>query len=74
MPGTSGPDLTTQLKELRPELSVVYMPGYTEEAIVHHGVLKPGVAFLHKPFAAETLGHKLREVLDRSKRRLGGEI
>jgi hypothetical protein len=42
------------------------MSGYTEEAIVQHGIVKPGIAFLHKPFTSETLGRKLREVLDRT--------
>ncbi len=65
MPGPSGPDLTKQLVEQRPELRVIYMSGYTEERIVHHGVLKPGIAFLHKPFTSETLGQKIREALDR---------
>jgi two-component system cell cycle sensor histidine kinase/response regulator CckA len=46
-------------------LKVIYMSGYTEEAIVRHGVLEPGIAFLHKPFNSETLGRKIREVLDR---------
>ena len=49
----------------RPYLKVIYMSGYTEEAIVHHGVLNPGVAFLHKPFSSDALGRKIREVLDR---------
>jgi len=44
---------------------IFYMSGYTEEAIVHHEVVNPGIAFLHKPFTSETLGRKLREVLDR---------
>jgi DNA-binding NtrC family response regulator len=65
MPGASGPELTRQLIERQPALKVIYMSGYTEEAIVHHGVLKPGIAFLHKPFTSETLGRKVREVLDR---------
>jgi two-component system cell cycle sensor histidine kinase/response regulator CckA len=65
MPGASGPELTRQLVERRPALKVIYMSGYTEEAIVHHGVLDPGIAFLHKPFTSETLGRKIREVLDR---------
>jgi FixJ family two-component response regulator len=46
-------------------LKVIYMSGYTDEAIVQHGVLKPGIAFLHKPFTSEALGRKIREVLDR---------
>jgi PAS domain S-box-containing protein len=65
MPGTSGPELTRALAERRPGLKVVYMSGYTENAIVHHGVLKPGVAFIHKPFTSDTLARKIREVLDR---------
>ena len=65
MPGASGPDLVTQLVERRPGLKVIYMSGYTDEAIVQHGVLKPGIAFLHKPFTSTTLGRKIREVLDR---------
>jgi len=64
MPGGSGPDLTRRLVALRPELKVVYMSGYTEDAIVKHGVLNPGIAFLHKPFTMDTLSRKLREVLD----------
>jgi PAS domain S-box-containing protein len=65
MPGASGPELTRRLIEQRPGLKVIYMSGYTEEAIVQHGVLKPGIAFLHKPFTSEALGRKLRETLDR---------
>lgn len=64
MPGASGPELTSQLVERRPGLKVIYMSGYTEEGIVHHGVLRPGIAFLHKPFTSETLGQKIRGVLD----------
>ena len=65
MPGASGPELTKQLIEQRPALKVIYMSGYTEEAIVQYGVLKPGIAFLNKPFTSETLGEKIRDVLDR---------
>ena len=64
MPGSSGPELTRQLLERQPSLRVIYMSGYTEEAIVQHGVLAPDIAFLHKPFTSETLGRKIREVLD----------
>jgi PAS domain S-box-containing protein len=63
MPGASGPELTLQLIAQRPELRVIYMSGYTEETIVHHGVLDPGIAFLNKPFTSETLGRKIRESL-----------
>jgi two-component system, cell cycle sensor histidine kinase and response regulator CckA len=65
MPGASGPELTRQLVEQRPALRVIYMSGYTEDAIVQRGVLKPGIAFLNKPFTSETLGAKIREVLER---------
>jgi two-component system cell cycle sensor histidine kinase/response regulator CckA len=65
MPGASGPDLTRQLVEQRPALKVIYMSGYTGEAIIHHGVINPGIAFLHKPFTSAALGRKIREVLDR---------
>jgi two-component system, cell cycle sensor histidine kinase and response regulator CckA len=65
MPGASGPELTRRLIAQRPALKVIYMSGHTEDAIVQHGVLKPGIAFLHKPFTSETLGRKIREVLDR---------
>ena len=64
LPGGSGPDLSTWLVKGRPELKVLYMSGYTDEAIVHHGVLDPAVAFLSKPFTAQALGLKVREVLD----------
>jgi PAS domain S-box-containing protein len=65
MPGVSGPELASRLVERRPGLKVIYMSGYTDEAIAQHGVLKPGIAFLHKPFTSEALGRKIREVLDR---------
>ncbi|MEP7304359.1 MAG: response regulator [Acidobacteriota bacterium] len=64
MPGISGPELIEQLRSRRPGLKVICMSGYTEEAIAHHGVLTPGIAFLHKPFTSATLGRKIREALD----------
>ena len=64
MPGTSGPELVRQLVERRPALKVLYMSGYADEALVPHSVLKSGVAFLPKPFTSETLGRKVREVLE----------
>ncbi len=65
LPGDSGPELARGLVERRPGLKVVFMSGYTEDAITHHGVLEAGVAFLHKPFTSEALARKVREVLDR---------
>jgi CheY-like chemotaxis protein len=64
MPGSSGPELATRLREKQPALKVLYMSGYTDDAIIHHGVLEPGIAFLHKPFTSEALGRKIRDVLD----------
>jgi CheY-like chemotaxis protein len=64
MPGASGPELTRQLMEQRPALKVIYMSGYTEEAIGRHGALNSGVAFLHKPFTSEAVERKIREVLE----------
>ncbi|MDP3718976.1 MAG: CHASE3 domain-containing protein [Acidobacteriota bacterium] len=65
MPGGSGPKLAQQLTTSAPGLRVIYMSGYTDDAIVHHGVLKSGVAFLHKPFTSDALGQKLREAMNR---------
>ena len=62
--GMSGPQLAANLAVLRPEMKVLYMSGYTDNAIIHHGVLKPGITFLEKPFSPDALIYKIREVLD----------
>jgi PAS domain S-box-containing protein len=64
MPGASGRELARRLAETRPETQVLYVSGYTDDAIVHHGMLEPGLHFLQKPFTPATLARKVREVLD----------
>jgi two-component system, cell cycle sensor histidine kinase and response regulator CckA len=63
MPGMSGRELARRVTEARPETKVLYLSGYTEEAIAHEGVLDPGTAFLQKPFTLQLLSRKVREVL-----------
>jgi two-component system cell cycle sensor histidine kinase/response regulator CckA len=64
MPGMSGRELAEQLALTRAETKVLYMSGYTDNVIIHHGILKAGIAFLQKPFTQESLAQKLREVLE----------
>jgi len=64
MPEMSGRELTEQFARLRPDAKVLYMSGYTDDAIVRHGILGPGIAYLQKPFSPDTLARKVREVLD----------
>ncbi len=64
MPGMSGRVLAQQLTQMRPDIKVLYMSGYTDNAIVHHGVLDAGTQLLSKPFAATELTRKVRELLD----------
>jgi PAS domain S-box-containing protein len=65
MPGMSGRELAEKLAETRPAPRVIFMSGYTDEAVVRHGVLAEGTAFIQKPFQLVTLLSKVRDVLDR---------
>jgi two-component system cell cycle sensor histidine kinase/response regulator CckA len=64
MPGASGRELADQVAQLRPKMKVLFMSGYTDRAIVHHGILAPDTILLQKPFTLNTLACKLREILD----------
>jgi len=64
MPIMSGRQLVELLTPKRPEMKVLYMSGYTDDAIVHHGVLGQGTPFIGKPFSPEALSRKIREILD----------
>ncbi len=64
MPGMSGKQLAQGLAESRRDMKVLYTSGYTDNTIVHHGVLDEGTPFLEKPFNFKTLNQKVRELLD----------
>jgi two-component system, cell cycle sensor histidine kinase and response regulator CckA len=63
MPGLSGRELTNRIEAIRPGIRIMYMSGYTDQAIVHHGILGPDIVLLQKPFTLNALAHKLREAL-----------
>jgi DNA-binding response OmpR family regulator len=63
MPGMGGREMVKQLIETRPETKVLYLSGYTEDAIVSDGSIEKGTAFLQKPFTLQSLSRKVREVL-----------
>jgi two-component system cell cycle sensor histidine kinase/response regulator CckA len=65
MPRLSGRALVERLRPMRPEMQVLYMSGYTNEAIVRHGVLDPDTLFIQKPFTPDTLARKVRAAIDR---------
>lgn len=66
MPVMSGRELTNKLLKQQPELKVLYFSGYTDNSIVHHGVLEPGVEFIQKPFSHIELARKIRKVLEKN--------
>jgi len=64
MPGLSGRQLADELTKRRPATRVLHTSGYTDDAVVRHGVLEAGIAYLQKPFTSASLARKVRETLD----------
>jgi len=64
MPGMNGRELAQRISAVRPETKILYMSGYTENAIGHNGTLEPGITLLQKPFTLPALKVKVREMLD----------
>jgi len=73
MPEMSGPEVVKKITSLKPAMRVLFISGYTDEALVHHGILQTGAGFLQKPFLPGALVRKVREVLD-SRRNSAPEI
>ena len=65
MPGLNGRELADQLHRRQPGLRVLFMTGYSRDAIVHQGRLDPGVSLLQKPLTRTILAAKIREILDK---------
>ena len=63
MPNGSGRELADELEKLRPGMKVLFMSGYTDDAIAHHRVLEGGAEFIQKPFSPQQLAAKVRMVL-----------
>jgi PAS domain S-box-containing protein len=66
MPNMNGQELADALRNQRPDMGVLFMSGYTDDVIAHHGVLEPGINFIQKPITLSILAHKLRDVLNKS--------
>jgi signal transduction histidine kinase len=63
LPEMSGPDVVRKVREAKPDIRALFISGYTDEAVLRHGMVEPGVMFLSKPFVPEDLARKVREVL-----------
>ena len=65
MPEMNGRELYRRLAALRPDLKVLYMSGYTDNVILHHGILETGINFIQKPFSVQGLANKIRTILNK---------
>ncbi|HEY6035009.1 MAG TPA: response regulator [Kofleriaceae bacterium] len=72
MPAMSGPELAKRLEPLRPATKVLFMSGYTDDAVLRHGVQTSQIALIQKPLSPATLAHRVREMLDRPAAGAGG--
>jgi FixJ family two-component response regulator len=68
MPGMTGPELAGKIVAIRPRIQILYMSGYTDDAIGHHGLQGQRARLLQKPFTHETLVRHVCDALDRSAR------
>ena len=68
MPGMNGSEMATQMAVLRPGIKVMFMSGYTDNAVLQDGRLSKGLFFLQKPFTPSALGKKVRDILDHQAR------
>ncbi|HDL18442.1 MAG TPA: response regulator, partial [Bacteroidetes bacterium] len=64
MPNMSGKELADRISKIRPDVRVLFISGYTDNAIVYHGILEPGTHFMPKPFSPDQLAKKVRMILD----------
>jgi two-component system cell cycle sensor histidine kinase/response regulator CckA len=64
MPGLGGRELAERLRQVQPEAAILHMSGYTDDAVIRRGVLEHDAAFIEKPFSAEDLCRRVRELLD----------
>ena len=67
MPRMSGPEFIERMRQIRQDFKTLYMSGYTDKAVVHHGVTQGDMEFIQKPFTYEMLSRKVREVLDKGR-------
>jgi DNA-binding NtrC family response regulator len=70
MPGMKGPEVAKKISETRPDVRVLFMSGYSDAAVVHHGILGADNSFIEKPFGLENMAKKVREILDRNRENL----